>query len=182
LPGDGPYASARGPRRWTVSGRRLAARTCRLEEGLATIGRRERRLADDYARHVDASNEERANIAALALARDRERAGRLGAELRKVEAAAASEDNQPADELLDFNNELSAALTGALGAGRPLLAVNAELRQSFSAFLLDKLPDGRVAAQPVLAQAAANVKWAALGEGNLEALSGPFPMTQLLVA
>lgn len=164
----------------------LAERRNRIDQQLASLGRREQRLAEDYARHVASGNEDRAEIAALALAQDRTRLAQHSAELRDVKAAEARVDEQNAgDALLDFHNELRAALSGVLGKERPMLELNAELRRYFSAFMLDHGADGRIAVGPLAAPTNSEVMWAglnqALRDDRWERLQGPFPQVNILL-
>jgi len=162
----------------------LAQRRAALQEQLASLTGREHRLTEDYAQHVASDHQARAEIAALALARDRESSGRLRAELRELTAAEArATSDAPGDALLDFHNELTAALAGVLGCERPLLEVNAELRVYFAAFWLNHGPNGQRSVFPTIAPAAGDVMLAALNEalrdGHFDRVDTPFPLSRI---
>lgn len=163
--------------------RTVRERAQRLEREIDELIRREQRLVDDYADQVAAGNESRAELAARGLEKDRRCADQLRAELRRLKSAGAkAEVETEADAALDFLSETHKSLTGALTPGTPLVEVNTELREHFSAVLLDRLPDGSVAVAPIVSPAVSERAWADLIAMDFDAMArSQFSPPELIV-
>lgn len=118
---------------------------------LTTVDRRRGLVRADYVRQLDAGQEGPARVASEAL-------DDLDLERRRVERRvsrldgrlAELPDEAPVDLLLDFYNDLSAAVRGTGGGPVNLADVNERLRVTFEAFWLDSVQDDKVLVTPVL--------------------------------
>lgn len=156
-------------------------RTAALTDRLRALQRRESRLVDDYARQVADGKELRAELAARALADDREQAKHLQDQLRGLQESGARRDDAEDDAMLDLYNELSRALSGVLGRDRPLVEVNTELHRYFEAFSIDRLEDGRIVVVPIVAPSTTEAVWELFAAGDWDTLDGSFPDARPLV-
>jgi DNA invertase Pin-like site-specific DNA recombinase len=138
-------ASQRGAEREGIE-RDLERQRAALREARDLEGK----LSDDFAQHVGGENDARADAAAVAMARQRERAEQLERAISDLEdARAAASEAAPVDAMLDFWNGLRKGIDAALDTGS-IATVNAALRERFTAFHIAVGEDGTIAITPEL--------------------------------
>jgi DNA invertase Pin-like site-specific DNA recombinase len=128
----------------------LAARVEERRAQLAEIAKRERAVADRYARAVTEADELSERAARLALEQLRPERETAAAAVANAERQLGddAEQTDPADRLLDRYNRLAHAVRGGLDEAGSLLEVNQLLREHFACFDIDTQDDGQIVVVP----------------------------------